>query len=172
MHYHGSEIRDQWDVKHERWSLADHIFVSTPDLLNGAPSDAELLHNPVDVSIFKPIPDVKKKGDAMTFEYDADEEAKELAARFGLKLDIYKKNVLYANMPNLLNKYYYYVDIKRSKGKLLCEKGTISLVGLQSLACGIKVINRDGEIYDTLPNEHLPEYAMELVYRVYKEILT
>lgn len=172
IHYHGSEIRDLWEIKHGKWSLTDHIFISTPDLLNGAPSDAELLLNPVDLTLFKPMNDVGKTGDALTFEYDANKEAKKIADRHGLKLDIYKRNVLYVNMPLLLNKYHYYIDVKRSKDILLYDEGAISLVGLQSLACGLKVINRDDEIFDILSKEHMPEYAMERVYNVYKELLS
>ena len=172
IHYHGSEIRDQWNIKREKWSLTDHIFVSTPDLLNGAPSDAELLLNPVDFTIFKPITNVRKTGDALTFEYDANKEAKKLADKYGLKLDICKRNVLYVKMPLLLNKYHYYIDVKRSKGILLYDAKAISLVGLQSLVCGLKVINRDGEIFDVLSKEHKPEYAMEQVYAVYTELLS
>ncbi len=65
IHYHGSKIRNKWDTRKRYWKSADHILVSTPDLLEGSPKNAIYIPNIIDEDLVKSISgSPKKKGSA------------------------------------------------------------------------------------------------------------
>ena len=171
IQYHGSAIRNRWEEKKPLWKKADSILVTTPDLLEGGPDNAILLNNCVDTEMFTPkTPHV---GRALTRTYKADEEAEGLADAHGLKLDILRKLVPYLYMPNILGRYEYYIDVKRNPrgDDLLTRNGVLSMTGLQALACGCKVLDSDGVIYESLPDRNQPEYAVKRLHSIYEKMI-
>jgi glycosyltransferase involved in cell wall biosynthesis len=55
VHYHGSDIRWKNNEKNLTNKLADKILVSSPDLLDHAPSEAEWLPRSLDIAKIEPI---------------------------------------------------------------------------------------------------------------------
>ena len=62
-----------------------------------------------------------------------------------------QKPLLHKEIPDLLKKYNVYVDIRFVNDKILenCSK-----TALESLACGLKVLNHKLEYLDKLPQMH------------------
>lgn len=171
LQYHGSDIRWRREEKRKYYKHADQIIVSTPDLLEDMP-EATYLPNPVDTELFVPR---KKKfclGTAFHFLYDADDYAKEFTETYSLSLVTHDRSVdpiPYYEMPQVLSKYEYYVDVRRSNGKIV---ECLSRTALEALACGVKVINWKGEVLvPPLPNEHNPEVSAEKLKKIYDGIL-
>ena len=171
IHYHGSEIRKKWDTKRD-WRHANYVYVSTKDLLIGAPEHVEYLPNPVDTSLFYPrdlsqIP----QDSACYFSYDADDVALKLAREHDLCLTIYERNQPHRIIPEILSKHKLFLDIKRVNGVLLYPKGIYSKLALEALRIGLKVISTNGEITSTFPIEHDTELITQKVYATYKKLL-
>lgn len=172
LHYHGTDIRGRWEDKQGKWRHADRIVVSTPCLLKNAPKGTEYLPNPIDTEVFKNLggPRIKK---ALHFNYDAVDLAEHIAAENGVELTVMSKGVPYADMPRILNEYEYYVDVKRDHSdRVLISRANDpgSLVGLQALACGCRVLRLDGE-HKGLPPEHEPGSVGKRLYHIYKELV-
>jgi hypothetical protein len=170
IHYHGSEIRGRWKQKEKYWSKANKIIVSTPDLLEGSPNATVCIENPVDTELFKNLNQKRTENTALHFCYKADKEAELLAKQNNLKLETIDRNkhpIPYKEMPVLLNKYAYLIDVKASKGKILQEN---SKTGLEALSCGCKVICWNGNIKDKLPIKHMPIFATEKLFKIYREL--
>jgi len=170
LHYHGSDIRGRWRRKKRYWENADVILVSTKDLLRGAPDEAIHFPNPVDTDLFYPNPNPDKvaPNSALTFRHGADDLAKELAEKYGLELCIHHRNKTFLEMPHLLRQFSWYIDVKRSRGVLLCRGDSDgSLTGLEASACGLKVINSDGEIRTELPLQHRAENVVKTLHHIY-----
>jgi len=79
-------------------------------------------------------------------------------------LDRLKNPIKYIKFGETLSRHEYYVDIKRSKGKIL---DALSKTGLEALACGLKVVRWDGEIVQALPEEHRPENVVSHLREIY-----
>jgi len=172
LHYHGGEIRGKWCNKKAFWMLADLVLVSTPDLLDGAPSHVIYLPNPVDIELFKPIPKLRRYGTALYF-FDPYNSALSkdykwainIARRYGLKLKIHNRRkypIPHTKLCLYLNRFEYLID-----------KHTIpslSKTGLEALACGLKVVRWDGKIVKGLPEEHKAENVVRNLVKLYKEV--
>lgn len=174
MHYHGSDIRGHWQLRKKYYRKADAILVSTSDLLENAPENVQYLPNPVDTEIFyRKHPSIYPKT-AFHFGYRADDVASQYAKRYGLKLVIHNRTqtpIPYIQLADVLCDYDYYIDVKRSKDGILLGSGTsLSKVGLESLACGLKVIRWDGELVETLPKEHDPIEVIKKLFNIYQEV--
>ena len=68
-----------------------------------------------------------------------------------LKIDVFdrtKTPLFHEQIPNLLKKYKIYVDIRIVNDKIL---ESLSKTALESLACGLKVLNYKLEYLDKLP---------------------
>lgn len=169
IHYHGSDIRGQWETKRKQWQNVDRILVSTRELLEGAPSRAQYFPNPVD-PMFTPgkLPD---RECAVHFSYNADEEAQELADRNGLPLVIVKQRIPHNEIPALLRNYTHLIECKKKNGATIMGSvwDTGSRLSLEALACGLTVICRDGW-RKGLPREHRPDYAADRLWRIYQEM--
>lgn len=166
IHYHGSEIRGKWDARSKYWSIADIIMVSTPDLLEGAPSRAIYLPNPVDTLMFRPKPKLRRKNTALYIikhqEGEDLEWPKKIAERMNLKLtmlDRKKTPIPYLMLPDFLNKFEYYIDRNYIP--------SLSKTALEALACGLKVIRWDEKIISGLPEEHKPENVISRLCEIY-----
>ncbi len=172
MHFHGSDCRGRWDKVSDWAELADTILVSTPDLLDGAPEGTIYLPNPVDTEMFynenKP-----RQPTAVHFSYHANDLASEYTSTHGLELEIVlpDQKIPHLQMPQLLNKYEYYIDIKRNAIKHVKLLEAMSKTGLEALACGCKVVRWDGEIVEGLPDQHRPENVVKRLYEIYQEVV-
>ena len=74
---------------------------------------------------------------------------------------------LYEEIPNLLKKYKVYVDIRVVNDKIL---ESLSKTALESLACGLKVLNYKLEYVDKLPEIHNPVNVIKQLQNIYNKI--
>ncbi|HEV8405030.1 MAG TPA: hypothetical protein VGQ13_03895 [Nitrososphaera sp.] len=171
LQYHGLDIRGEWNDpnKVKLWSKADVLLVWTSDLLEGAPANVKCLTNPVDTELFFPNIKPASKGKAFHFSYYADEEAKALANKMKLYLDIHDRlnnPIPNNNMPNVYSQYEYYIDVKRKSPETPVIRH-ISRSALEALACGLKVITAEGKVIEAFPEEHNPENVARELWKVY-----
>ena len=171
MHFHGSDIRENWKARIKRIQRADKILVSTPDLLTGGPKEVSWIPNPVDTVKFTLVSRPIEKGTALTFSYGADQEALDIADAHSLTLDIIRDKIPHEQVPELMAKYRYYIDVKRVMGRLLYPGGTLSKAGLEALAMGLKVVSKDLTITVGLPHLHKPENVAEILFKIYEELM-
>jgi len=171
MHFHGSDVRENWGARLERIKKADCVMVSTPDLLMGSPQGTSWIPNPVDILKFKPVSRNPPKNSALTFSYGADEEALYIAENLGLILDIIKDRIPHEKVPELMCKYEFYIDVKRVLGRLLYPGDTLSKAGLEALAMGLKVVSKDMRVSEGLPEIHRPENVADRLYKIYEELM-
>jgi glycosyltransferase involved in cell wall biosynthesis len=172
IHYHGTSIRNRWKERVKFWSKANTIIVSSKDLLEGAPNDTIYLPNPVDTEFFS-YKGSRVNGTAFHISYYADEEAKSIAKEFNLTLTIHdrrKDPINYLDMPYILSKYEYYIDIKRERQDSKILEAS-SKTALEALACNCKVITWNKSILKELPHEHKPEVAAKRLLDVYYSLI-
>ena len=162
----------------ESQKLADEILVSTPDLLSLLPN-AEYLPNPVDIEHFSKDNINHNKvnnnnNNALTIKTESGNIEKSLQYckenNIDLKIDIFdrtKMPTLYEDIPNLLKKYPIYVDIRIVNDKIL---ESLSKTALESLACGLKVLNYKLEYLEKLPEMHNPVNVVNQLENIYKNI--
>ena len=75
--------------------------------------------------------------------------------------------MLYAEIPNFLKKYDIYVDIRIVNDKLI---ESLSKTALESLACGLKVLNYKLEYIDKLPEKHNPLNVTNELSKIYNKV--
>lgn len=171
MCYHGTDIRKKWEEKKWQWKWANQIFVSTEDLLEGAPKGVKHLPRMVPTDKFFPRSSAETSK-AIHISYGATDLAIEYAEKKELKLTIHdrnKKPLSYIEMPKILNKFSWYIDVKRdANGHIL---HAISRTGLEALACGLKVIRWDGKVIQGLPEVNKPENIVDIVYDYYSKLM-
>jgi hypothetical protein len=120
---------------------------------------------------FTPIYRSSKKGTALTFSYGADEEAQAIADQLCLDLDRIKDPVPHRQVPKLMSKYRYYIDVKRDfKGRLLYPKSVFSKTALEALSMGLKVIGAEGDVYHGFPSMHRMEPVIQKLFKLYAEV--
>lgn len=101
------------------------------------------------------------------------DEIKKIEKREEIKVKIIDTDfgiIPFEKMPELLNQFEYYFDIKITDYGLFGRE--LSNTGLQALACGCKVIHDYGkgyEILEKMPEEHKTEYVINKLFRFYKE---
>ena len=78
-----------------------------------------------------------------------------------------KSPLLYEEIPNFLKKYNIYVDIRIVNDKIL---ENFSKTALESLACGLKVLNYKLEYIDKLPEKHNPVNVVNQLENIYNKI--
>jgi hypothetical protein len=160
----------------ESQKLANEILVSTPDLLSLLP-DAKYLPNPVDVDHFSQdeINNNKiNKNNALIIKTEIGNSDKVLEYckknQIDLKIDVFdrtKSPLLYEEIPNFLKKYNIYVDIRIVNDKIL---ENLSKTALESLACGVKVLNYKLEYLDKLPQMHNPVNVLNQLENIYNKL--
>ena len=155
MHYHGTDIEGRWREKEGRWRRADYIAVSTPNLLDGAPSDAVYVPNPVDTDLFRPAQVEPSPNSAVSFRYGMDAEAEAMAKMLGLDLAwLDRWSVGHRQMPETLSRYAYYVDMRKPPGHPTAR--SLGKAALEALACGCRAVDWQGNVIEGLPPEHDP----------------
>ena len=159
----------------ESQKLANEILVSTPDLLLLLPQ-AKYLPNPIDVDHFSKDITNHNKGNnnALTIKTTSGDIQKTLLYcnenNINLKIDVLdrtKTPILYEEIPNFLKKYDVYVDIRIVNDKIL---ENFSKTALESLACGLKVLNYKLEYVYGLPDIHNPVNVTNELKNIYNKI--
>ena len=170
LHYHGTKLRTTSRSKRIEFEKnADSVLVSTPDLLSF--SDAKYLPNPVDTEHFSSR-NIQKNNLALCFLFSNNSEhelVKELE-KHEIKVNLNcvnrkQKPIFYQDMPNFLSNYEYYVDIKFIYDNK--PAAALSMTGLQALSLGMKVINYNYEVLNSLPNQHEPKRVVEKLNTIY-----
>jgi glycosyltransferase involved in cell wall biosynthesis len=171
LHYHGSEARDRRGdpLKAEAENKADAILGSTADLKDFVDN---IVHvpNPVDTEHF--TPGSRSNGRAFTIRTTRGDTQRVLdylkSGNIDMQVDVVDREaspIPYAQVPSFLKKYGIYVDIKFIDGKLL---HAMSKTGLESLACGLRVLNHELKYVEGLPEEHKPEVVASRVLDIYR----
>lgn len=152
--------------------LADGVLVATPDLLQNVVKGV-YLPIPVDTEHF--VPDRKpnnNKKRAVTFRTEVTNVSKVMeyckSNNVNLDIEVYdrtKNPIMYADMPNFLKRYEIYVDIRYIKDAILHN---LSSTALQSLACGLRVLDYQSSYHDTFPLEHEADNVSTQALRFYE----
>jgi hypothetical protein len=159
----------------ESQKLANEILVATPDLLSLVPY-AHYLPNPIDSDHFSKVNDnrIRSNNNALTIHTETGDIKKTLeyckTNNISIKINVYdrtKKPLLYEEIPNFLKKYDIYVDIRMVNDKIL---ENYSKTALESLSCGLKVLNYKLEYIDKLPEEHHPLNVVNQLQNIYNKI--
>lgn len=167
-------------LRTESQKLADEILVSTPDLLLLLPY-AKYLPNPVDVDHFSKDDTIHNKvnnnnnnNNALTIKTSSGDIQKTLLYckenNINLKIDVLDRTttpILYEEIPNFLKKYNIYIDIRIVNDKIL---ENFSKTALESLSCGLKVLNYKLEYIDRLPSIHSPVNVTKELENIYNKI--
>lgn len=170
MHYHGTDIEGRWGEKRSRWSKADFIGVSTPNLLEGAPAGAVYVPNPIDTEVFRKIGGPRAPDSAVSFRYGMDAEAEAAAKRLGLRLDWLERwSVKHEDMPSVLSRYAYYIDMRKPPGHVVAR--SLGKAALEALACGCSVVDWTGNVTNGLPPEHDPYAVASRWGEIYRGLL-
>lgn len=189
IHYHGSDIRDEWKLRKRYWDKADRILVSTKDLLEGSPDNVIYLPNIVNEKLCSQFYLNKKyKGSAFHVNQYAKDIALDYAQKYKLRINIlnkFKNPWNHIDFLKNLSRYEYYIDVKRninpeSLWKIL--KGTeyykepkilkaLSITGLEALCMGVKVIRYDGKRVYKLPVEHKSLSVTTKLIDIYEELI-
>jgi hypothetical protein len=159
----------------ESQKLANDILVATPDLLTLVPH-AKYLPNPIDLDHFSKRNDNYNRpmNSALTIKTATGDIQKTLEYckinNVRLKIDVFdrtKTPLLYEEIPNFLKKYDIYVDVRIVNDKIL---ENYSKTALESLACGLKVLNYKLEYIDRLPETHYPVNVVSQLENIYNKI--
>lgn len=164
-------------LRTESQKLANEILVSTPDLLLLLPY-AKYLPNPVDVDHFSKDDTIHNKvnnnNNALTIKTTSGDIQKTLLYckenNINLKIDVLDRTttpILYEEIPNFLKKYNIYIDIRIVNDKIL---ENFSKTALESLSCGLKVLNYKLEYIDKLPSIHNPVNVTKELENIYNKI--
>ncbi len=171
LHYHGSEARDrQGDpLRAEAEGKADVLVGSTADLKEFV-DNIVYVPNPVDTEHF--TPGDGSNGRAFTIRTTRGDTQWVLdylkSNNIDLQVDVVDREanpIPYSQVPAFLRQYKTYVDIKYIDGWLL---HAMSKTGLESLACGLSVINHELKYLQGLPQEHKPEIAAGKMLGIYE----
>jgi hypothetical protein len=198
LHYHGTDIRGlkKQELPHRSLlsdtmiklkmfyrkkighiraqKLADAVCVSTPDLL---PLVRNGIHIPIPIDIEHFSPKNNSKGDlkdAFTINSEVTniQRAMDLCKKNQINLNIEvidrtKNPILYANIPDFIRGYRTYVDI-RYVNDIVLEN--LSSTALQSLACGLNVLDYKLQFRRGLPTEHDAVNVASQLSKIYSHL--
>jgi hypothetical protein len=169
LHYHGSEVRGKADpLREEAEGKADAIIGSTKDLQNYV-NNMVHVPNPVDTDHFKPDGALGDKAFTIRTTRGDAQWVLDYIKKNGIDLDVEVIDregspIPYVQVPSVLRQYGTYVDIKYIDGMLLAAP---SKTGLESLACGLAVLNHELQFVKGLPEEHKPKVVAQKVMAAY-----
>ena len=198
LHYHGTDIRGlkKQELPHRSLlsdtairlkmlyrkkighiraqKLADAVCVSTPDLLPLVRSGIHI-PIPIDTEHFSPKNNSKGKLiDAFTINSEVTniQRALDLCKKNQINLDIEvidrtKNPILYANIPDFIRGYRTYVDIRYVNDTVL---ENLSSTALQSLACGLSVLDYKLQFRRSLPREHNAVNVASQLSKIYSDL--
>ena len=173
IHYHGTRIRTHWDDRKKWWKKADRILVSTPDLLDGAPSNATYIPNTYDDDLFNPEINKNKFPKALHVSYFADDIAQDYAKNQGLELVIHdrdKNPLVHDKFAELINAYAYYIDVKRDVETKSYLLENTCITGLEALGAGATVIDWKGDLNKGVPSENKPVNVARKIMKIYDNL--
>ncbi len=174
-------------IHHKAQNLADAVIVSTPDLMKYTSTKNAVrklyLPNPIDLDVFKPdailhstSDDGLKRRCAVTMDNEVTDIpwALEYLKKNNIDLDItvhdrIRHPLMYQDLPNFLKQYKTYVDIRYVNKKII---PALSKTALESLACGLDVLDYQLQFRNRLPEEHYPSSVISNLSKVYDEIPT
>jgi hypothetical protein len=171
--YHSFNIANEWEERRRYWSPADAKIIATPGLANQQ-NGALFIPEPVDTDLFSDA-GTHVNGTALTSEYGATQEAEVLAKERGLELTVLERDtapIPHTQMPQLLNRYEYYIDIKRPYKTDLPIIQATGKTCLEALACGCKVIRWDGRVLEGLSQDNRPENVAAEYFAVYSKLMS
>ncbi|HKX98040.1 MAG TPA: hypothetical protein VJL78_09450 [Candidatus Nitrosocosmicus sp.] len=201
MHFHGTDVRGitpnhkKWPpsdflisyIKNHRKSiirkrsnatvekLADKVLVSTPDLVPLVKKGSILLHNPVDTEHFDKKQSHRPIKRAFTFatESTSDKDwiidfCKKNGLGYVMVIDRTKNPIVYSQMPVFLRGFETYVDIRYINNQQI---KSYSKTALESLACGLTVIDHDLKVIQGLPEQHNPINVVQKLEGIYEEVI-
>ncbi|MHA2243702.1 MAG: glycosyltransferase [Candidatus Hodarchaeales archaeon] len=173
--YHGSDIRELWNVKRKYYQKADIVTVSTPDLKETAPESVIYVPNIVDEDHFQRVnPYIPGtvihinigQGHEKALEY-AIKTAKERDLRL-VVIDRSKYLIPYDLFPRFIELFEYYNEVKVNFRKGEGWMHFLSLTALQMLFLGGKVIFYDKDI-TSFPKKHDAQTVTEKWIELYRE---
>lgn len=198
LHYHGTDIRGlkkqqlphrsllsdtmiklkmfyRNKIGHVRaQKLADAVCVSTSDLL---PLVRSGIHIPIPIDTEHFSPKNNSKGelkDAFTINSEVTniQRALDLCKKNQINLNIEvidrtKNPILYADIPDFIRGYRTYVDI-RYVNDIVLEN--LSSTALQSLACGLSVLDYKLQFRRGLPSEHDAVNVASQLSKIYSDL--
>lgn len=198
LHYHGTDIRGlkkqqlphrsllsdtmiklkmfyRNKIGHVRaQKLADAVCVSTSDLL---PLVRSGIHIPIPIDTEHFSPKNNSKGelkDAFTINSEVTniQRALDLCKKNQINLNIEvidrtKNPILYADIPDFIRGYMTYVDI-RYVNDIVLEN--LSSTALQSLACGLSVLDYKLQFRRGLPSEHDAVNVASQLSKIYSDL--
>jgi len=199
LHYHGTDIRGlkKQELPHrsllsdtliklkmfyrkkighrKAQKLADAVCVSTPDLLPLVRSDGIHIPIPIDIEHFSPINDSKRElKDAFTINSEVTniQGALDLCKKNQVNLNIEvidrtKNPIMYSGIPDFIRGYRTYVDI-RYVNDIILEN--LSSTALQTLACGLSVLDYKLQFRRGLPREHDAVNVASQLSKIYSDL--
>lgn len=176
LQHHGTELTiGNMNELINYYRYCDEIITSTIDLhqiLNNHLIQNTLIENAVDTDLFKPIAKNKFKPALMfNIRYvDTDASLKFVESVSDWKINLIDResnSVPYHQMPELLNRYDKFIDVKCYEWTNGIPGQAHSKTGREALACGLEVLNYKGEIVKGLPIEYTPEYQVKKIVELY-----
>jgi hypothetical protein len=198
LHYHGTDIRGLKNQKLPHRSLlsdtaiklkmfyrkkigharaqkqADVVCVSTPDLL---PLVSNGIHIPIPIDTKHFSPKINptgelKKAFTINSEVTNIQRALDLCKKNQINFDVEvidrtKNPIMYTDIPDFIRGYKTYVDI-RYVNDIVLEN--LSSTALQSLACGLSVVDYKLEFRRGLPKEHDAVNVASQLSKIYSEL--
>ena len=150
--------------------LSDSVLISQKDLSIYV-KNAKYIPIPIDLDHFYSHENPNRRK-ALLFKTEASNIKKTLETitnNFNFSAEVHDRisnPIKYSKMPEFLNQYEMYVDIRFIKEHLLEDLSTTSL---QSLACGLKVITPQLKILSTFPLQHDPTQIVDRLLKLYKQ---
>ena len=166
-----SRIRQRNNLLAEK--SADKVLYSTPDLRKFLKaSDPILVHIPIDTEHFTKTTDTQTNEEFFIFNTQAISNMKwiiDYCKKNGINnlnvIDRIRQPIKYSEMPGFLRQYKTYVDVRYVNDKLLPN---LSTTALQSLACGLDVLNYNLERITQLPSDRVGSNATKIVQKIYE----
>ena len=171
-------------IHYKAQNLADAVIVSTSDLLKYTSTKNAAMNlylpNPIDLDVFKPGAILRStsndalKRSAVTMDNEVTDIpwALEYLKKNHINLDItvhdrIRHPLMYRDLPNFLKQYKTYVDIRYVNKKII---PALSKTALESLACGLDVLDYQLKFRKGLPEEHYPLSVISSLSKVYDEL--
>lgn len=157
-------------VNYTAQEVSRTTLVATPDLL-GLVKNGIYLPTPVDTDHFKEDQTAKKEKKALTFNTEVTDtmQALEYLKRNNIMLEVEvhdraKKPIMFRDMPTILNRYQLYVDVRYVNNAVL---ENLSKTAIESLACGLQVLNYELKLVTAVPEVHLPLNVVSFLSNLY-----
>jgi hypothetical protein len=155
----------------EAQKISDTTLVSTPDLLSLVIGGV-YLPVPIDTDHFKNYGRRTEQEKAIFINTEVTDTSQALgycksSSSIDLDIEVYdrtNKPIMFKDMPKFLNNYDVYVDIRYVDIRIL---ENLSKTALESLACGLRVLDHGLKFRVSVPEEHLPMKVVSSLSKLY-----